>query len=93
MTTDAIRAAGAEQAAAHRRKKLIKYALIHLGIIAFVCVCVYPLLRIFSVSLSIRSCSCILIRDRRTELSVLKAFWMAARSRSCSPLRAIRRMR
>ncbi|KAF0127595.1 MAG: ABC-type maltose transport system permease component [Elusimicrobia bacterium] len=51
MTTEAIRAAGAEQAAAHRRKKLIKYALIHLGIIAFVCVCVYPLLRIFSVSL------------------------------------------
>ena len=34
-----------------RRRKNIKYLLIHLALIAFAVLCVYPLLRIFSVSL------------------------------------------
>ncbi|MBI4803105.1 MAG: carbohydrate ABC transporter permease [Elusimicrobia bacterium] len=35
----------------HRRKKLVKYLLIHAVIIAVVVICVYPLLRIFSISI------------------------------------------
>ena len=37
--------------AANKRKRFFRYLLIHLGIIVFVTVCVYPLLRIFSVSI------------------------------------------
>ena len=40
-----------KEAAVYRRKKIVKYLLIHLAIIAFVVVCVYPLLRILSVSM------------------------------------------
>jgi len=40
-----------KEAAAFRRKKTIKYLLIHLAIIAFAVVCVYPLLRILSISI------------------------------------------
>ncbi|MCK4936734.1 MAG: carbohydrate ABC transporter permease [Elusimicrobiales bacterium] len=39
-----------EQAARHRKER-IKYILIHIGIIAFAFICVYPLLRIFSISI------------------------------------------
>ena len=38
------------QAARHRKER-IKYILIHIGIIAFAFICVYPLLRIFSISI------------------------------------------
>ena len=40
-----------KEAVIQKRKKLAKYLLIHLAIIAFVVVCVYPLLRILSVSM------------------------------------------
>ena len=40
-----------KEAAAFRRRKTIKYLLIHLAIIAFAVICVYPLLRILSVSI------------------------------------------
>jgi arabinogalactan oligomer/maltooligosaccharide transport system permease protein len=40
-----------KETAAYRRKNNIKYLLIHLALIAFVVVCVYPLLRILSVSI------------------------------------------
>ena len=38
-------------AAGHKRKKFVKYLLIHAAIVAFAVVCVYPLLRILSVSI------------------------------------------
>jgi len=38
-------------AAGHKRKKFIKYLLIHAAIVGFAVVCVYPLLRILSVSI------------------------------------------
>ena len=38
------------QAARHRKER-IKYILIHIGIITFAFICVYPLLRIFSISI------------------------------------------
>ena len=40
-----------KEAAALQRRKNVKYLLIHLAIIAFAVVCVYPLLRILSVSI------------------------------------------
>ena len=40
-----------KEAAVQKRKKLFKYLLIHAAIIAFVVVCVYPLLRILSISI------------------------------------------
>ncbi|MEI7481885.1 MAG: ABC transporter permease subunit [Elusimicrobiota bacterium] len=40
-----------KEAAIQKRKKFLKYLLIHLAIIAFVVVCVYPLLRILSISM------------------------------------------
>ncbi len=40
-----------KEAAAYRRKKFLKYLLIHAAIISFVVICVYPLLRILSVSI------------------------------------------
>jgi len=42
MTNDAVN---------YKRKKLVKYLLIHAAIVAFAIVCVYPLLRILSVSI------------------------------------------
>jgi len=40
-----------KEAVIQKRKKFLKYLLIHLAIIAFVIVCVYPLLRILSISM------------------------------------------
>ncbi len=40
-----------KEAAIQKRKKFFKYLFIHLAIIAFVVVCVYPLLRILSISM------------------------------------------
>lgn len=40
-----------KEAAAQKRKKLFKYLLVHAAIVGFAVVCVYPLLRILSVSI------------------------------------------